>query len=113
MIVGRAVAFVTHPRLYLDRNQPPRPPWRREHGPYCFQATCYMEDAQGNLEASVRGYDKYVEIQDAVVNACRIDAKGRPGVTCSSPQLTLMREYRKECAGQVYLYENGTTRRLL
>lgn len=112
MLVSRAVAFVTHPRLCLDRAPPPRPPWRREYGPYCLRATCYMHDVEGTMVGRVVGYDRYMHIQDAVANACRITTRGQPGVTCSGPQLTLLREYRKQCAGEVYVIEDGSSRRL-
>ena len=112
MLVSPSVAFVTHPRLCLDRGPPPRPPWRREYAPYCLRATCFMEDQTGATVGRVVGYDRYVEIQDTVTNACLITSRGQPGVSCSAPQLTLLREYRKECSGQVFVIEDGSVRRL-
>lgn len=110
---GRSVPFVTHPSLHLDRNLPPRPPWKREYAPYCLRATSLLLDGDGACVGRVVGYDRYVHIQDAVANACRITARGHGGgVTCSSPQLTLMREYRKQCAGEVFVIEDGSSRRL-
>ena len=96
--------------------QPPplaRPPWRRGFGTYCLKAQCPMYDAEGRLVGRVMGYDRYVSIQGEVERACRLEAGRLPGVTCGEARLTLLRDHRKECAGEVYFVLDDTARRLL
>lgn len=108
-------SFVTRPHLALDmqRGPPPRPPWRRGYGSYCLKATCeVLRNSDGSLVGRVVGYDRYVHIQDAVETACRITARDIPGTSCGTSRLTLLNDYRKECAGEVYFVFDGSSNRV-
>lgn len=107
--------FVTRPTLGLGvAYQPPRarPPWRREYGSYCLKAQCDVYDGEGRLAARVMGYDRYTTIQQDVENACRLEAGRMPGARCSEARLTMLGDYRKECAGEVYFVVDGEAQRL-
>lgn len=112
-----APKFVVRASLALEHGSPPgRPPWRRGYGDYCWRATCEMRSADGTLTARVNGYDRYMTIQHSVEHACLIQARAMPndGMACSPARVTLLHDYRKECAGQVYFVMDGSSpRRLL
>ena len=105
--------FVTRPRLMVERGPPDRPPWRRTDGYYCLMASCDVRGDGGEALGRVVGYDRYLTIQDEVQNACRVTAAGTRGASCGPVNLTLLRHYRKECAGEVYFMFDGRTKRLL
>jgi len=107
--VPSAATCSTRPGLGIEES---RPPWKRGYGTYCLRAACNVWGEGGQLVGRVVGYDRYLHIQDAVENACRIQAQGMPGVACGSVRLTLLSEHRKECAGQVYFVMDGTARRV-
>lgn len=105
--------FVTRPRLRLEHGPPARPPWRRGYGYYCIKATCDVHDTHGCPIGRVVGYDRYLHIQDAVEHACRITTHNMPGASCGDARVTVMGDYRKECAGEVYFVFDGTSRRIV
>lgn len=111
----RAGRVLVRAGLSLQPGFPPdRPPWRRGYGSYCIKATCELRgEDDGQPLARFMGYDRYVHIQDAVEHACRLRADEMPGVTCSAPRLTLLADYRKECAGEVYFVVDGSSRRVV
>lgn len=107
--------FVTHASLPTLQHGSPagRPPWRRGYGSYCLKATCDLRDGEGALVGRVMGYDRYLHVQEKVENACRIQVGGMPGVECGPARVTLLTDYRKHCAGEVYFVLDGTATRLL
>ena len=104
--------FATRPRLTLEHGPPERPPWRRGYGTYCIQAACNLVDSQGGTVGKVVGYDRYISIQDAVEQGCRVNAHRVPGSSCGPVTLTMLSDIRKECSGEVFFVMDGTSRRL-
>lgn len=72
-----------------------------------------MWDEDGNQVGRVVGYDRYIHIEESVQKACRIHAQQMDGVTCGEVRLTLLSDYRKACAGEVYFVMDDTSRKLL
>lgn len=107
------VRFCTRPQLLLDHLPPTRPPWRRGYGTYCIRAACELIGEDGCALGKVVGYDRYMHIQDSVRDACRISCRDHPGSVCSPVQLTILRDARKQCSGEVYfVIDSSTPRRI-
>lgn len=88
---------------------PPRfpPPRLLGYGDYCFRAVCFLVDDADDVAGHVTGYDRTVGIAEDVENACRLHRRGRNGVRCLPPELTLLPSGPLECSGQVYFEFNG------
>lgn len=104
--------FVVRPRLALSSGPPARPPWRRGYGNYCLKASCDVWDTNGERVGKFVGYDRYVHIQDSVEHACRVHVGQGRASTCGDVSLTLLRDFRKECSGEVFFIDDGHSRRV-
>lgn len=96
-IMGPVLATNTLP-------SPPRftPPRTLGFGDYCFRAVCFMVDPNDEVTGKISGFDRSVDIADEVGNACKLHTRGRHGMRCLPPELTLLPSSPRECSGQVY-----------
>ena len=78
-----------------------------------MRATCYIMRDGVDTGVRVVGYDRYIDIANAVERACRV-AVGTSGDVCTPARLVVLSYYRKECAGGIFqVDEGGTSKRLV
>jgi hypothetical protein len=102
-------------RFVLSNNllmPPPKPP-RPLGGDHCWRATCDVLDDELTKLGAFVGYDDTIGITQHVHKACELHCKIRPGTRCREPELVLLPSSRRECSGQIFYYERGSSRRIL